>query len=612
MTVPHSHDTNSLGDAEWVASQDKVGLLRNLEASERFIRDAGLGRSFHPGKGKLSYREVVRENSLHVVIHGNRVSAHIDSISPLVFEEDGTAHYSLLRDVRYSLPRAVAHNLSSFAETAWRLLCGQWNHHRCELHCEIVEVDEESMDGYLDGCVQEPGAEEQHGSQEAHAPLESCHLPFNVVDEAIDLLDTQSSPWSIQLEVRVAGRLAEDRLRAALIKGLRRHRRGRARRLVGSHTRRHEEWEVTTGLDVDPLAVVDCPDDAALAAARAQLQSSSVPLETSPPVRARLARTPDGDVLMLNLHHVATDGVGGLRLLRSVACAYRGAPDPLPHHDPLADRTLPVRLAEALGSTRLRRCLALADRLRDVVTPPARLAGTRSEEESAADGGCGFYHVALGEEQTRRLTDSERSGSVNDVLLAALHLAVADWNAHQGAPCRRVTVLMPSNLRPPRWREEWMGNFSLPARIATIPRQRTSPTAALDAVVAQTSRKRRTGMGTALLQLLDGSQRLPLRAKRAGIAAFDRTGRRLADTVLLSDLGNVIDPPAFGEEAGNASELWFSAPSRMPLSVSLGALTVSGHLHLVFRYHRRVFDDRAAQRFAEGYLDRLRAVISAT
>lgn len=155
-----------------------------------------------------------------------------------------------------------------------------------------------------------------------------------------------------------------------------------------------------------------------------------------------------------------------------------------------------------------------------------------------------------------------------------------------------------------------MGNFSLPARITTIPRQRTSPTAALDAVVAQTSRKNRTGMGTALGQLLDGSQRLPLRAKRAGIAAFDRTGSRLVDTVLLADLGNVIDPPWFGEEAGDASELWFSAPSRLPLGMSLGALTVSGRLHLVFRYHRRAFDDSAAQRFAEGYLDRLRAVIS--
>lgn len=145
-----------------------------------------------------------------------------------------------------------------------------------------------------------------------------------------------------------------------------------------------------------------------------------------------------------------------------------------------------------------------------------------------------------------------------------------------------------------------------------MPRQRTSPTAALDAVVAQTSRKRRTGMGTALLQLLDASQGLPLRAKRAGIAAFDRTGRRFGATVILSDLGNVIDPPSFGEDAGDVSELWFSAPSRMPLSMSLGALTVSGRLHLVFRYHQRVFDDRTAQRFAQGYLDRLRAVISAS
>lgn len=590
---------------------DQVGLLRDLEASDRFIRDTTLGRMFHSGTGKVSYREAVREKSLHIVIDGNHISAHIDSVSPLVFADDGTVHYSVLRDVRYVLPRVVAHNLASLAEMACRAIGGKWNAHRCELLCERVEMDDTSVDHYLDACGEESPAADGVALDDAAIGTELRRQPFNVIDEAVHLLDTRASPWSVQLEVRVAGRLDQDRLAAALATALGRHPRARARKSALPNAEGHDEWEVTGKADVDVLDVVDCPDDAALTAARERLQSTRVPLETSPPLRARLARHPGGDVLMLNLNHAATDGFGGLRLLQSIGRAYRGEPDPVADDSPLDDRTLPVRLGEAGSSTKLRRYLALAERLRDVTAPPARIAPA-VESPPPAEGGYGFRHVSLGEAETRRVTEGERLGSVNDVLVAALHLAVADWNGRRQAPCRRVTVLTPSNLRPPRWRDEVVGNFSLPARITTTPRQRSSPAVALRAVVAQTRRKKRTGMGTALLELLGQSQRVPLSAKRAMMTVFDRSGDRLVDTVILSNLGSVDDPPAFGEDAGETAELWFSAPGRLPLGLSVGAVTVSGRLHLVFRYDRQLFDDAAADQFARDYLDWVRGVTSVT
>lgn len=656
MTTEHQHgatedlhDTDLADDQcaapadESVVTGDPVGLLRDLEASGRFVRDTGLGRIFHPGKGKISYRQAVRENSLHILIDGNRVSAHIDSISPLVFEEDGTAHYSLVRAFRYSFSRVVVHNLASFVDTLWRVASGNWNQHRCEFHCERIDLDETPVEEFLDareavsgeGCEPADGHETSHGhtveaetptdgdepardhSAEVAAPGERHaaeagkqprRLPFNVVDQAINLLDTQAAPWSVQLEARVAGSLDESRLRTALDEALRRHPMARARKVAGRRTRAFHHWEIPPAADVDPLDVADCPDDAALAAARAQLQSTGVPLDVSPPLRARLARSPEGDVLMLNLNHAATDGFGGLRLLYSIARAYRGAEDPLPPHDPLDDRTLPLRLAKAERFSRLRRFLALTERLRDLVSPPARLAPRRAG--GAHDTGYGFHHVRLGEDETQALVDADRPGSVNDVLVAALHLSIAAWNARHGVSCGRVAVLVPANLRPPRWREEVVGNFSLPARIATGPAERITPAAALQAVTSQTSRKKRTGMGTALLQLLDASQWLPLWAKQAGLAAIDLTGGRFVDTAILSNLGRV-GAPSFDEEAGETEDLWFSAPGRMPLGLSLGVLTVSGRLHLVFRYDHRLFGAAAGEEFAEEYLAQLRGLVSA-
>lgn len=585
---------------------DRVGLLRDLEASDRFIRDTTLGRMFHPGTGKVSYREAVRERSLHIVVDGNHISAHLDSVSPLVFADDGTVHYSLLRDFRYTVPRVIGHNLSSLAEMLCRLVGGKWNAHRCELLCERVEMDDTSVDGYLDAPSETAAPVGGIVAEGLPTRSEPRRVPFNLLDEAVHLLDTRSTPWTVQLEARVAGRLDEDRLRAALTAAARRHPRARARKSAVPNALGYDEWEVAPAPDVDALDVVDCPDDAALNAAREQLQSTPIPLETSPPLRARLARNPDGDVLMLALNHAATDGFGGLRLLRSIARAYCDAPDPVPENGSAEERTLPVRLGEADTSTRLRRYLALAERLRDVAAPPARLAPA-VETDPPADHGYGLHHVVLDQDRTRGLTDRDRPGSVNDVLLAALHLAVNDWNAQHQAPCRRITVMTPSNLRPPRWRDEVVGNFSLPARITTTPRQRSSPAAALSAVIAQTSRKKRTGMGTALLELLAQSQRVPLTAKRTLMTSFDRAGDRLVDTVILSNLGRLEEPPSFGD-AGEPSELWFSAPSRWPLGLSVGALTVSDRLHLVFRYDRQLFDDAAVRQFADDYLDWLRSV----
>lgn len=589
--------------------EQQVGLLRDLEASERFVRDTTVGRMLHPGTGKVSYREAVRERSLHIVVDGNHISAHIDSVSPLVFAEDGTVHYSLFRDFRYTVPRVIGHNLSSLAEMLCRLIGGRWNAHRCELLCERVEMDDTSVDDYLDACGETAAPVGGIVAEGLPAQPEPRRMPFNLIDEAVDLLDTRSAPWSVQLEARVTGQFDERRLTVALREALRRHPRARARKSALPSAHGYDEWEITPAPDVDPFEVVDCPDDAALNAARARLQSMRVPLETSPPLRAWLARNPGGDVLMLNFNHAATDGFGGLRLLYSIARAYSGAPDPVPDDAPAADRTLPVRLGEAGTSTRLRRYLALAERLRDFATPPARMAPAVGDSSPAEDG-YGFHHVALGADQTRHVTERDRPGSVNDVLLAALHLTVADWNARQQAPCHRITVLAPSNLRPPRWRDEVMGNFSAPARITTTRRHRASPEMTLRAVIAQTSRKKRSGMGTALLELLAQSQRVPPTAKLTAMRVFDRLGDPLMDTVILSNLGRVDEPPSFGEDTGETSQLWFSAPSRLPLGLSVGALTVSDRLHLVFRYDRQLFDDAAIRQLAADYLDWTRAITS--
>ncbi|MCA1656203.1 MAG: hypothetical protein LC713_00535, partial [Actinobacteria bacterium] len=93
---------------------DPVAVLRHLEVGGRFHRDTGFGRIYHPGS--ISFRENRPNDSLHIVVHDNRIAAHVDLVSPLGVRPE--------RPTGYSVRRAVAHNLVGMAQDLVSLLRG--------------------------------------------------------------------------------------------------------------------------------------------------------------------------------------------------------------------------------------------------------------------------------------------------------------------------------------------------------------------------------------------------------------------------------------------------------------------------------------------------------
>jgi NRPS condensation-like uncharacterized protein len=186
--------------------------------------------------------------------------------------------------------------------------------------------------------------------------------------------------------------------------------------------------------------------------------------------------------------------------------------------------------------------------------------------------------------------------------MAALHMAIGDWNRQHDTPGRRIGVLVPANLRPPRWPRGTIGNFSVTARISTVPRERASAELALHAINVQRARNKRTRTGVALIAGLQRTGLLTMWAKQSTIVLQPLTGNQHVDTAMLCDLGWMDDAPSFGPDAGETKELWFSAPARSPHSLCIGAVATGGRLHLTFRYPYRLFDADAARRFAACYL----------
>jgi len=110
---------------------DALDLAQALESTGRYRRDTRLGGILH-GR-KTSLREVAPEDSVHLVMHGNRLHAHVDRYSPLNCE----GH----RRWQYSLPAVVVHNLADVVADGFRALIGR-RRDNCEFSCERVWVEE--------------------------------------------------------------------------------------------------------------------------------------------------------------------------------------------------------------------------------------------------------------------------------------------------------------------------------------------------------------------------------------------------------------------------------------------------------------------------------------
>jgi len=392
-------------------------------------------------------------------------------------------------------------------------------------------------------------------------------LPFTPVDELGCYVDSAAEPNSIHLEALVDGHLDPARLRAAVLATLAAHPLARARRARWHGWHRRFTWEIGDVPEVAPLDEVRWRTEEELAGHRESLLAATPPLNLGPPLRFRHAVGPDRDVLILNVHHAAMDGMSCLRLLRSVARRYAGLPDPS-----VAD--LAVRTVAAESGTNTNRYPRQA---------------TRIVADTADPGpGCGFHLVSAPIN-----VHSGSKATVNDVLIAALVLAVEAWNQKHGRDAGPVRITMPVNARATPGAEEPLGNLS---RLTVIT---STPAHSLADITRQTAAAKLLGGPQ-----IDAASRmfatpwLPV-AVKARLLTVARRLTSVGDTSMLSNLGQV-ESVHFGPDAPIVN-LWFSPPVRLPAGLAVGVVTLDGRLNLCFRYRHALLDPRTATQFAETF-----------
>ena len=225
--------------------------------------------------------------------------------------------------------------------------------------------------------------------------------------------------------------------------------------------------------------------------------------------------------------------------------------------------------------------------------PAARIAPDREETEQRDGYGICLLPVAG--------IPRAPGSTVNDTLITALIATISRWNtAHRRRP-RTISITVPVNVRGVGLRGV-AGNHSRIAKVTIDPRTAAGDLPLLlAAVTSQTSAIRRARPERASAGGLGRAPGwCPVMLKRLAVRfALRAIGRIVCDTCMLTNLGNVADPPWSGYRGPVRMAL--SGPAHMPRGVSVGALTADGRLQLGFRYRHALFGEEAAARFTATY-----------
>lgn len=417
-------------------------------------------------------------------------------------------------------------------------------------------------------------------------------IPFPVVDEVARHCLQEEEPETVHIEVHLPGRLDRERLRAAFGEALRRHPRILMREAAGHWYRRRYEWELTAGPDVE---VVSFPaaGRGALQDARTRALTTAPALNLSPPIRLEVVEgagpaegseatdgvgmpphrpdgpppaQPRGTVLFLTINHTALDGPACLRVLATAAEIYGGR-DNSPAAPPVRTADAPQDAGDAPSNW----------------SPPARVA--HGTPEPSPGNGMLVTELPL----PHRPKGSPYT--VNDQLMVATARTVAHWNREHGAHPRPLRITMPVDDRP---RDATMpiGNGTRLVEVPFAPEELT-----VDGPDGMSALLRRTAIRTRALKSLPrpqlGHGAALLTAPVTPVAwraALTRGLRKAAgpwtSTTLLSNIGRIPYPLDFGEEAGRAHAVWFSAPARMPRGLTFTTASTAGRLHLALRWSR--------------------------
>ena len=224
---------------------------------------------------------------------------------------------------------------------------------------------------------------------------------------------------------------------------------------------------------------------------------------------------------------------------------------------------------------------------------------TRIAPQGGQAGRPGYGFVLIADTVPRPVSDGDGPRpTVNDLLVAALCLAIDRWNTARGQASGQISVTVPVNGRAAAQRWQGDGNLSWLTRVVTGPSHRADPSLLLRHVATQTrvARERgRTHRTDAMSRLLATGWAPMVVKQRVARLIRGLAAPVLTDTSLVSNLGLLPEAPTF--DGSGTEPLWLAPLCPMPKGLALGAVSVAGRLYLSVRYRLALLDRAAADDF---------------
>ena len=364
-------------------------------------------------------------------------------------------------------------------------------------------------------------------------------LPLVPFENMMRLDDRESHPMTCGAEFTFEGHFDKEKLSSAVRRTCLRH------PLFCANLQKHRgnRWRWIAA--AEPPTVRWVHDAAAVDYDRA----SFIDLRSEVGLRISAQTTSNSTRLIFDFHHACADGAGGLAfiedLLSLYAASFSDCPQKLRNLPPVKLSLLRRRgnFPRGTGSIKQRllgevsnACQAvqfIAQRPQPLVfssTPQLKITPAVPPQRLSR------FSFEAGFLTQLRATAAEAGATVNDLLIQALLLTIADWNRKHKTeqPQDQLRILMPMNLRTRQDLEMSAANRMSYAIVTRRMKELTNQGGLLKSISLETSKLRRNRMPQRALSLLSLLDKVP-----HGISSLFSPATCLA-TAVLSNVGDPI------------------------------------------------------------------------
>lgn len=440
-------------------------------------------------------------------------------------------------------------------------------------------------------------------------------IPWSMIEESVYHIEQKHEPWNIQAEVETTETIDIDRLQEAARTACKYHPIVGAKMKQSSLADSQYVWELPEEDEIDDITFdIEVFEEAEISVEEAQnrVYFTKFDMTEEHPLRALVLRgagIEGGDRLMICLNHCAVDGVGTLQYTQAVCMAYRG-------EEPWMDAVTFEESRKWLDDLEPASVLDSFDfvedsidvfdkvvrQLSNTVDEPARIA--KDVEPDDPDWGWRFTRRVLDPDVTDKVVENRPDGiSVNDVLLVGLHLAIENWNDQHNKRARKISTMMPINIRPKDNFYSAAGMYTMFESIHTRKKHRRDPLEAAYEISEQTDKVKERDRAAApykLMRMFPDS--IPVGIKHQLPELLRGPGEKLWDTAMLTNVGKVPVMPSLSGENGD-ERAWFTPPVWSGTPTGIGVATYSGSVTFTMRHRRENFSQDAAERFSDAFMD---------